>query len=217
MSEPFVTYEPGVPLPEKVCERCGGTGYPVHGFYDDGGIWIEGSPCPDCHGTGKAQLRVLVEQPDGEEAFLDLLDDTNERLDDDWFVLINDFLPVKKGYTQDDLQGNIYHGLRIRTQADVAHIADLVRLPGGRWLLVEPEEWLGLTGHLEGIGWVVVRVKPCAACAGRQAFVQDECEECEGWGLSVAGYDWAENIVNDCQRLGVPVYCQELGVFEEGI
>ena len=215
MSEPFVTYEPGVPLPEKACEKCGGTGQVEFcAAKKPGPIGALPKPpvcfsCPVCHGAGKAPLRVLVEEGDWPDCGVDIPGVT-------WFKInAPDSLAVllREGGGFDS--ANIYHGLRIRTQADVAHIADLVLLPGNKFLLVEPEEVIDLTGFLAGIGWVVVRIPREAAQhnPNEDAYSQTV----EYIARFIDRRKWAKSIVNDCHELGVPVYCQELGVFEEGI
>ena len=230
---PFVTYEPGVPLPEKVCKKCEGRGEDFSSAWEEPGR-KEFPPCPDCHGSGKAPLRVLVEQPGDSEALDDLLMEASDHLNDEWFVLLSDLSMAAKCYTEADYCANIHLGIRIRRQADVAHIADLVRLPGKKFLLVEPEEVIDFVGEvprvtaemardsdflerageplldepgrlLDGIGWVVVRC-PSPDCVS-QGHVYDPATYLA----------WMQNVVNQCQAAGMPVYCQELGVFEEGI
>jgi len=205
---PFVTYEPGVPLPEKVCKKCEGRGENRFGPPEMSGREHH-NPCVICHGTGKAPLRVLVEEGDWPDCGVDIPGVT-------WFKInAPDSLAVllREGGGFDS--ANIYHGLRIRTQADVAHIADLVLLPGNKFLLVEPEEVIDLTGFLAGIGWVVVRIPREAAQhnPNEDAYSQTV----EYIARFIDRRKWAKSIVNDCHELGVPVYCQELGVFEEGI
>ena len=193
---PFVTYEPGVPLPEKVCKKCEGRGENRFGPPEMSGREHH-NPCVICHGTGKAPLRVLVEEGDWPPAPIQhhaVYKLVCHTCIEDW---------MNNSYHRNKTLPNYAWGLRIRTQADVAHIADLVRLPGGRWLLVEPEEWLDLEVHLAGIGWVVVRPRKRTYDA---TFAD----------LVLAGdAEQMQSIVNDCHKLGVPVYCQELGVREE--